>query len=153
MALCWVSRTRAQCTFVLYVPLQQYGAGHPIDSLSLSRGRTVGYRCLAAAGLAMEASTGFLEARGDCTGMADTTDTVHSGPIYSGAGFTKLKTSGVLWAADEYGLQAYFLTKHLQEGAWGRLLDRLESFWACVALSVYTFVSLTFLSCGFFFES
>ena len=63
---------------------------------------------------------------------------------YFGSGFTKLKTSGVLWA-DGYTLQAYFLTKHLQEGAWvGYWIA--QYYWACVTLSVYTFVlELSFL--------
>ena len=39
----WFRKTRAQCTFALYVPLQQYGASHIVDSLCLPRNRAVEY--------------------------------------------------------------------------------------------------------------
>jgi len=57
---------------------------------------------------------------------------------YFGAGYTKLLTSGVLWA-DGYTLQAYFLMKHLQEGApIGYWLA--QHYWMCVVASVGTLV-------------
>jgi len=57
---------------------------------------------------------------------------------YFGAGYTKLKASGVLWA-DGYTLQAYLLLKHLQEDLWaGYWLA--QSYRACVVLSIATLV-------------
>jgi hypothetical protein len=57
---------------------------------------------------------------------------------YFGASYTKLITSGFLWA-DGYTLQAYFLIKHLQEGApAGYWLA--QYYWACVAASVGTLI-------------
>jgi len=57
---------------------------------------------------------------------------------YFGAGYTKLITGGVLWA-DGYTLQAYFLMKHLQEGApLGYWLA--QHYWACIAASVGTLI-------------
>jgi hypothetical protein len=69
---------------------------------------------------------------------------------YFGSGFTKLKSSGVLWA-DGYTLQGYFLMKHLQEEAWaGYWLS--QYYWVCVGVSICTlalelsFVIVPFIS-------
>jgi hypothetical protein len=68
---------------------------------------------------------------------------------YFGSGLAKVKASGALWM-DGDTLQAYFLMRHLEEGAWvGYWLA--QYYWVCVVLSGCTLaLELSFIAVPFF---